>query len=373
MPKKSSLKEFIKKSKKIFGNKFFYKKTTYEAGNILTCITCKKHGDFFVKPSVHLSYKQGCKYCSGSRLNFQVFLERAKKIHKNKYIYKFVVLKTVKDKIKIKCKKHGFFWQTPDKHLNSKQGCPKCVGKNLTTKEFIKRSKEIFGNKFTYSLTIFHGMFKNSKFICKKHGVFEQTPTNHLRHTFACTKCYLENSRMTKKEFLKRAFEVHGNRYTYNKFNYYNFYTKGIITCSKHGDFPQTPGSHLSGSNCPKCTGCVSKIQEEWLDYVNVPTKYRNKTIFKDGLFFKVDAFNHKTNTIYEFYGDYWHGNPKIYNSNYINKHSKKKFKELFNNTIKRENKLKKLGYKIISIWENDFVRLKKNNKKNNKRKRTNQ
>lgn len=63
---------------------------------------------------------------------------------------------------------------------------------------------------------------------------------------------------------------------------------------------------------------------------------------------------------MYEFYGDYWHGNPNVYNQNYINKHNKIKFITLFNKTISRENKLKECGYKIISIWEKDFIKLKK-------------
>ena len=45
-------------------------------------------------------------------------------------------------KVCIICPEHGEFWQTPNKHLNG-QGCPKCVGKNKTTEDFINQLKSI--------------------------------------------------------------------------------------------------------------------------------------------------------------------------------------------------------------------------------------
>lgn len=288
MPKLNTLKEFIKKSKALFDNKLSYKKTTYIRGDILTCITCKKHGDFFVKPAVHLSYKRGCFYCKGSRVNLQICLKRCKKVHGNLYNYKFVIFKNMTTKIKIQCKIHGIFKQTPDKHINSKQGCPKCSGKNVTTKEFIKMSKSIYGrNKFNYSLTVLKGMSKKIKIICKKHGIFEQLPANHLKNVFGCLSCAIESITHLKKQFIKMTKKVHFNKYDYTKFKYINSTTKGIIICKKHGKFLQTPNSHLQGAGCSKCnSGCISKMQEEWLDYINIPKKYRNKTIFFNNTFF---------------------------------------------------------------------------------------
>ena len=49
------------------------------------------------------------------------------------------------------CTEHGEFWQTPNRHL-ANHGCPKCGGnEKLTCEEFIKRSKEIHGDKYDYS------------------------------------------------------------------------------------------------------------------------------------------------------------------------------------------------------------------------------
>lgn len=56
------------------------------------------------------------------------------KIHDGKYIYDLVNEENyngTKKKVPIICKEHGLFWQTPDKHINSRQGCPKCKSSHL--------------------------------------------------------------------------------------------------------------------------------------------------------------------------------------------------------------------------------------------------
>lgn len=55
-------------------------------------------------------------------------------------------------------------------------------------------------------------------------------------------------------DFIKDATNVHGSKYDYSKVNYINNHTKVIITCRKHGDFEQTPNSHLNGRGCQKCS-----------------------------------------------------------------------------------------------------------------------
>jgi len=62
------------------------------------------------------------------------------------------------------------------------------------------------------------------------------------------------------------------------------------------------------------------------------------------------------------FIGDFWHGNPKVFDPNKINKLCKKTFQELYNNTLKRESELINAGYSLITIWENDFRCLLKKN-----------
>lgn len=98
--------------------------------------------------------------------------------------------------------------------------------------------------------------------------------------------------------------------------------------------------------------------QNLWLDQLNIINrkfviKYKNKR-------YKPDGYDPKTNIIYEFLGDFWHGNSEIYNLDDINIKCGKTFRELNKYTFQRFDEIKSLGYKIIYIWENDFI---KNNK----------
>lgn len=102
----------------------------------------------------------------------------------------------------------------------------------------------------------------------------------------------------------------------------------------------------------------MSKLETKWLNYLKIPKKYRQTTIFINGKKYIVDAYDPRTNTIYEFNGDYWHGNPAKYASRDTNKQSNKTFGKLHKDTIKRESIFKLAGYNIISIWESDFLKL---------------
>ena len=62
-------------------------------------------------------------------------------------------------------------------------------------------------------------------------------------------------AKLTTEEFIKRAQEVHGDRYDYSKVEYVNIYTKVCITCPEHGDFLQVARQHLIGRGCSKCAG----------------------------------------------------------------------------------------------------------------------
>ena len=72
----------------------------------------------------------------------------------------------------------------------------------------------------------------------------------------------------------------------------------------------------------------------------------------------RVDGFCKETNTVYEFYGDYYHGNPKKYGADEYNKTCKKTHGELYEKTMKREQAIKSLGFNFVCIWECDFDNL---------------
>jgi len=124
--------------------------------------------------------------------NTNKFINKAKKIHGDKYDYSQVNYVNNKIKIKIICPTHGAFEQTPNDHLTG-YGCPDCGGsKRLTTDKFINKAKEIHADRYDYSLCDYKTTKTKVKLICPTHGVFEITPNNHLNGK-GCRQCGLDN------------------------------------------------------------------------------------------------------------------------------------------------------------------------------------
>lgn len=180
------------------------------------------------------------------------FITKAKNIHGDRYDYSLVEYINSKTKVNIICKIHGVFEQRCDHHLVT-GGCKLCSGKaSPTTDEFIERAKIVHGDKYDYSLTIYNGAFKFIILICKDHGKFTQSAKNHL-DGHGCAKCS-NNVRFTNDEFIKKAIEIHGNKYDYSLVNYINNSTLVKIICKEHGIFEQRPADHLYNQGC---SGCV--------------------------------------------------------------------------------------------------------------------
>ena len=71
---------------------------------------------------------------------------------------------------------------------------------------------------------------------------------------------------------------------------------------------------------------------------------------------FYIDGYDKKTNTVYEFHGDYWHGNPAVYSAEEINNTNKKSMGSLYEATLEKERVLRELGYSYVCMWELDFI-----------------
>lgn len=126
--------EYLKnKIYKLYGNKFDFSlvKCNKGTGQKATLI-CKKHGEFSVRIT-EISYgKASCMKCSkistSKKLTYskKQFIEKANKIHKNKYDYTFVNYLKGKDKVIICCPIHKKFYQVASHHLEG-HGCQKCA------------------------------------------------------------------------------------------------------------------------------------------------------------------------------------------------------------------------------------------------------
>ena len=262
--------EFINKAIKIHGNKYDYSTVNYVKAMEKIIIICKIHGEFNQTPNGHLSGK-GCFKCidrTSQKSNKDDFIQKAINIHGDKYDYSLFEYINCKTKGIIICKIHGNFLQDANNHLSGKQ-CSKCSNVyKCSTEEFILKANQIHNDIYDYSE--FNYINNNTKgiIICNLHGKFLQNPANHLLGN-GCPKCGIEKTKQkmsfTKEEFIKRAIEIHGDKYNYCKVDYINTQTKVIINCRLHGDFKQTPGSHLSGHCCIKCSKNYSYTTEEFI------------------------------------------------------------------------------------------------------------
>ena len=186
------------------------------------------------------------------KLTTEEFINKAREVHGDKYDYAKVEYINSQTKVRIICPKHGEFWQTPAEHLRGR-GCPKCSGKfKFNKSEFIKKAREVHGNKYDYSKVEYVNIKTKVCIICPKHGEFWQTPASHLNGN-GCPNCYKESRPSTTKEFINKAREIHGDKYDYSKVKYVRSNTKVCIICPEHGEFWQRPANHLNGQECPKC------------------------------------------------------------------------------------------------------------------------
>ena len=107
-----------------------------------------------------------------------------------------------------------------------------------------------------------------------------------------------------------------------------------------------------------------SKLQILWLNLLSKLNNIHIQHAVNDSEYkipntrYYADGYCKETNTIYEFHGDYWHGCPKRYNPNALNQVCNKTFKELYENTLKKEQTIKDLGYNLVVIWESDWNKI---------------
>ena len=262
-------KEFISKAKDLHGDKYDYSKVNYVNCSTKVCIICPKHGDFWTNPNNFIYRKTECPECAKEQqkarqsMTTKEFVEKAKKVHGDRYDYSKVNYVNSKTKICIICQKHGEFWQTPSHHLQG-CNCPKCANEEThnnqrcKVEEFIEKSKSVHGDKYDYSEVKYTNSKKTVKIFCKKHKkYFFQAPYNHLNGQ-GCPLCSIEanasKAKIGTENFIKRAKEINRDKYDYSKVEYVNRNTKVTIHCNIcDKDFQQTPAIHLRGHGCPYC------------------------------------------------------------------------------------------------------------------------
>ena len=216
--------------------------------------------------------------------NIQIIKEFKEK-HSKRYDYQDVKYINRNQKVKIHCKIHGPFYQSPSHHLKG-HGCKKCATESVhikqrkTTEEFIKEANKIYNNKFDYSKTIYKTQKDKVTIICPIHGEFNQLPRSHIRNTgtsnnYGCRKCGIEerakNKFISDEDLIKSFRKIHSYEYDYSKIDYKGNHKKIEIYCKKCKKyFSQIPSVHKRGGRCKFCLAKEGKYnfkltQEEWI------------------------------------------------------------------------------------------------------------
>jgi hypothetical protein len=321
MGKKITTAEWVAKAKEVHGDKYDYSKAEYIKASIKICIICPKHGEFFQRSDHHLS-GHGCSKCASEERGLQRIqnnsaniIEKIKNIYGDKYDYSKVVYNGYNNKITLICKEHGEFNISAASALvGTEELCPYCAkgSKSIDTNVFIYKAKEIHGDKYDYSKVVYKTAKTKVCIICPRCGEFWQTPDSHLNKKSGCPICM---NAMTTEEFIDKARKVHGDKYDYSKTQYNRSFEKVCVICPKHGEFWQTPNTHLVGKGCPQC-GYESLLSKDISDgeqsIINILNKWNIKYEPQFPIFSKinisgwlyVDFYLPEYNTFIEYNGE---------------------------------------------------------------------
>lgn len=365
--------EFITLATEKHGTKYTYEKVQVRDGkgykkDKLT-IFCKAHGYFEQSWTSHLS-TSGCNKCAHDRVNVantktqeQVIAE-FQEVHGTRYKYHLVEYQKGHIPVLIECDIHGVFSQTPSNHLTG--GCEACSyelrSENLRQdrESLLADFNRIHNFKYDYSeMEDYRNSHDKITVICKIHEPFKIAISKHKagQGCVACGKLAAADiRRLDDSVMLERYREAHGDRYGYDHFEYKTAHDKIKVECfvPGHGIFEVGARDHVK-SGCPKCrlVEQSSNISHRWLDSLGLPLEKEYRFPQYKGR--PVDGFHAESNTIYQFHGDYFHGNPVVYDATEYNSRVKKTFGEIYERSCRIDQDFRDLGYNLVIMWEHDW------------------
>lgn len=277
-----------------------------------------------------------------------------------------------KTRLDVRCNTCNHFWNvTLSGLIYDKHGCPKCSA----VRRGILRSLpiSILDDKITEStrgLISRIGPYINSTTktqwrcnICQNEFSASASHFIHGKNygKHRCPKCN-KHEPVTDERIDRLLSEYGGNIKRYD--NCKNCMVKMKWQCAKcDGIWSARPNDVLSThrSGCPYCRKKnYSKKAVEWLTQIERQERISIQHAGKGyeykipGTRFYVDGFCYDNNTVYEFHGNAFHGNPRMYMPTDTCHPYDVKLTAglLYEKTLKREHKLISLGYKLVIMWE---------------------
>lgn len=210
----------------------------------------------------------------GKKLDTETFIDRASKVHDNKYDYSDTIYKRSSEKISYVCERHGIIHQMPNDHLIGK-GCRYCSRNQKTEKELLLEMKEIHPtlnfSKFTYNYQSNKSTFEVTCTVCST--VFYPCISNLINQKSGCPKCG-GNKQKNTIDFINESKEIHGDRFDYSNVTYTNAHGIINIFCNEHKENFFIPAfHHLKGRGCIICSTennssyAVQRIENKLSEY----------------------------------------------------------------------------------------------------------
>jgi hypothetical protein len=305
------------------------------------------------------------------------FIEKINNKYPNCYDFskvKYTNKNTKVELICLKCKEIFFIYPSQFNKNEDKVGCQKCNIKNRAINRCLTKEQILLKINNNWEVINWNNYINSNCFInikCSICYIEHSSSIHNLMNGLGCYNCYNKirgnTIRLPQDKVIEKFIKVWGDEYDYKNINYISMWTKIKINCKFHGEFTVYPHDHLNKSGCTKCSKKhCSKIQIDWIKFMEIHynTNIQHAFSSDDGEFkipgtkYKADGYSKELNTIFEFHGDFYHGNPKFYDKNQYNPVCKQTFGELYNKTLIKENKIKELGYNLITIWEYQWKNL---------------
>lgn len=276
--RKINIQEFKERVKKISNNTIDVSEFNFENTQSKGKCKCKVCGYEWETKAYSVLQGHGCRKCYDKRNSDSKLFsieEVQSKINESgsnaKIIGEYI---DTKHKCKAQCTECGNVWHPNVSGLIKGHGCPICgvkkqgLRRRLNEEEYKKRCQEKYGDKYDLTELCFTTFREKVYPICKIHGKFEINANTFLNGQ-GCPKCRHEKASKTKtkstENFIEEAKQIHGDKYDYSKVVYERSNEKVCIICPEHGEFWQTPNSHLKGCGCPKCDFSYKMNREDFI------------------------------------------------------------------------------------------------------------
>ena len=276
-------------------------------------------------------------------LQSNIVKEKIRKTCKEKYGKECSLqVKEIRDKAKQTCKeRYGFenALQSPFIHQKQKQTCKERYGVEYAAqvKEIREKQKQTCKERYGVESALQNPFIQEKmKQTCKERYGVEHPSQKHFKNMDKLNVDFIKENFIEGKKFdidkIREFFNIKGC--TNSVFN------EIIISLKEEGYRQRT----------------IFVAEDTFLDEIEMSLNTTLKRQYRiPNTTFKTDGYDPKNNTIYEFLGDYWHGNPKVHDFDKVNDKNGFSFKELNQKTFERFDEIKKLGYTIKYVWENEY------------------